>query len=160
ARDPAPEPGHASLHPEHGIHRRWWRRRLGRYERIRRREDPDPGLDRDHEADREGGDPLGARSRLGLRGSARRGRRGPREVRSAAALLGRGVRLTRRGAPERAPRVARALPRPRPGDPEGRREGSMTETHPFKEGLEDVVAADSAICYIDGERGILSYGGI
>ncbi len=27
-------------------------------------------------------------------------------------------------------------------------------------GLEDVVAADSTICYIDGERGILSYGGI
>jgi citrate synthase len=29
-----------------------------------------------------------------------------------------------------------------------------------KEGLEDVVAADSAICYIDGEKGILSYRGI
>jgi citrate synthase len=28
------------------------------------------------------------------------------------------------------------------------------------EGLEDVVAADSSICYIDGERGILSYRGI
>ena len=28
------------------------------------------------------------------------------------------------------------------------------------EGLQDVVAADSAICYIDGERGILSYRGI
>jgi len=27
-------------------------------------------------------------------------------------------------------------------------------------GLEDVVAADSSICYIDGERGILSYRGI
>jgi citrate synthase len=32
----------------------------------------------------------------------------------------------------------------------------MTET----QGLEDVVAADSAICYIDGERGVLSYRGI
>jgi len=30
----------------------------------------------------------------------------------------------------------------------------------IKEGLEDVVAADSAICYIDGERGVLSYRGI
>ena len=29
-----------------------------------------------------------------------------------------------------------------------------------KEGLADVVAADSAICYIDGEKGILSYRGI
>jgi citrate synthase len=28
------------------------------------------------------------------------------------------------------------------------------------QGLEDVVAADSAICYIDGEKGILSYRGI
>ena len=28
------------------------------------------------------------------------------------------------------------------------------------QGLEDVVAADSAICYIDGDRGILSYRGI
>src|SRR5678815_2895331 len=28
------------------------------------------------------------------------------------------------------------------------------------EGLADVVAADSSICYIDGERGILSYRGI
>src|SRR5580765_352805 len=27
-------------------------------------------------------------------------------------------------------------------------------------GLEDVVAADSSICYIDGARGILSYRGI
>jgi len=36
----------------------------------------------------------------------------------------------------------------------------MTEAHEFKEGLEDVVAADSAICYIDGEKGILSYRGI
>jgi len=32
----------------------------------------------------------------------------------------------------------------------------MTET----QGLEDVVAADSAICYIDGDRGVLSYRGI
>jgi citrate synthase len=32
----------------------------------------------------------------------------------------------------------------------------MTET----QGLQDVVAADSAICYIDGEKGILSYRGI
>jgi 2-methylcitrate synthase len=36
----------------------------------------------------------------------------------------------------------------------------MVEVKGFKEGLEDVVAADSAICYIDGERGILSYRGI
>ena len=28
------------------------------------------------------------------------------------------------------------------------------------QGLVDVVAADSSICYIDGERGILSYRGI
>jgi citrate synthase len=30
----------------------------------------------------------------------------------------------------------------------------------FKEGLEDIVAAESAICYIDGEKGVLSYRGI
>jgi citrate synthase len=36
----------------------------------------------------------------------------------------------------------------------------MVEVKGFKEGLEDVVAADSAICYIDGERGVLSYRGI
>ena len=36
----------------------------------------------------------------------------------------------------------------------------MVEVKGFKEGLEDVVAADSAICYIDGTRGILSYRGI
>ncbi len=36
----------------------------------------------------------------------------------------------------------------------------MVEVKGFKEGLEDVVAADSAICYIDGQRGILSYRGI
>ena len=36
----------------------------------------------------------------------------------------------------------------------------MVEVKSFKEGLEDVVAADSAICYIDGTRGILSYRGI
>src|SRR5438552_18052349 len=30
----------------------------------------------------------------------------------------------------------------------------------FKEGLEDVVVATSSICFIDGERGILSYRGI
>ena len=36
----------------------------------------------------------------------------------------------------------------------------MVEVRGFKEGLEDVVAADSAICYIDGERGVLSYRGI
>jgi citrate synthase len=33
------------------------------------------------------------------------------------------------------------------------------EDRSFKEGLEDVVAAESAICYIDGERGVLSYRG-
>ena len=26
-------------------------------------------------------------------------------------------------------------------------------------GLEDVVATSSAICYLDGERGVLAYGG-
>jgi citrate synthase len=36
----------------------------------------------------------------------------------------------------------------------------MVEVKGFKEGLEDVIAADSSICYIDGERGILSYRGI
>ncbi len=36
----------------------------------------------------------------------------------------------------------------------------MTEVKGIKEGLEDVVAADSSICYIDGERGVLSYRGI
>ena len=36
----------------------------------------------------------------------------------------------------------------------------MVEVKGFKEGLEDVVAADSAICYIDGTKGILSYRGI
>jgi citrate synthase len=36
----------------------------------------------------------------------------------------------------------------------------MVEVRGFKEGLEDVVAADSAICYIDGDRGVLSYRGI
>ena len=36
----------------------------------------------------------------------------------------------------------------------------MAEVKGFKEGLEDVVAADSSICYIDGERGVLSYRGI
>ena len=36
----------------------------------------------------------------------------------------------------------------------------MVEVRGFKEGLEDVVAADSAICYIDGTKGILSYRGI
>jgi len=30
----------------------------------------------------------------------------------------------------------------------------------FKEGLQDVVAASSAICFIDGDRGVLSYRGI
>jgi len=34
------------------------------------------------------------------------------------------------------------------------------EVKGFKEGLEDVVAADSSICYIDGDRGVLSYRGI
>jgi len=36
----------------------------------------------------------------------------------------------------------------------------MVEVKGFKEGLEDVVAADSSICFIDGERGVLSYRGI
>jgi citrate synthase len=37
---------------------------------------------------------------------------------------------------------------------------SMTETKTaFKEGLEDIVATSSSICYIDGDQGILSYRG-
>jgi citrate synthase len=36
----------------------------------------------------------------------------------------------------------------------------MTEAPGSRQGLEDVVAADSSICYIDGEKGILSYRGI
>jgi citrate synthase len=36
----------------------------------------------------------------------------------------------------------------------------MVEVKGFKEGLEDVVAADSSICYIDGDHGVLSYRGI
>ena len=36
----------------------------------------------------------------------------------------------------------------------------MVEVRGFKEGLEDVVAAESGICFIDGDRGILSYRGI
>jgi len=36
----------------------------------------------------------------------------------------------------------------------------MVEVKGFKEGLEDVVAADSSICFIDGDRGVLSYRGI
>ena len=35
----------------------------------------------------------------------------------------------------------------------------MSTTAPAKAGLEDVVATSSAICYIDGDRGILSYRG-
>ncbi|MFN8006586.1 MAG: citrate synthase [Terriglobia bacterium] len=30
----------------------------------------------------------------------------------------------------------------------------------FKEGLQDVIAASSSVCYIDGDRGVLSYRGI
>src|SRR5437870_6548672 len=35
----------------------------------------------------------------------------------------------------------------------------MTTAVPSKAGLEDVVAASSAICYLDGERGVLAYRG-
>jgi citrate synthase len=35
----------------------------------------------------------------------------------------------------------------------------MTTAVPPKAGLEDVVAASSAICYLDGERGVLAYRG-
>ncbi len=35
----------------------------------------------------------------------------------------------------------------------------MTAETKFKAGLEDVVAATSAICYLDGERGVLAYQG-
>ncbi len=38
-------------------------------------------------------------------------------------------------------------------------ERAIESEHRFHEGLEDVVAAESAICYIDGERGVLSYRG-
>lgn len=47
-------------------------------------------------------------------------------------------------------------PDPSPGG----RGGASTAQAPPSSGLEDVVAAESAICYIDGERGILSYRGI
>src|SRR5204862_6183058 len=40
--------------------------------------------------------------------------------------------------------------------PKGTRQPRMVEV----QGLADVVAADSSICYIDGDRGILSYRGI
>jgi citrate synthase len=36
----------------------------------------------------------------------------------------------------------------------------MTAAPVFRQGLQDVVAADSSICYIDGEKGVLSYRGI
>jgi citrate synthase len=36
----------------------------------------------------------------------------------------------------------------------------MTEVQSVKAGLKDVLASDSSICYIDGERGVLSYRGI
>jgi len=36
----------------------------------------------------------------------------------------------------------------------------MSTTTPTNRGLEDVVAGSSAICYIDGENGILAYRGI
>src|SRR5207249_5300485 len=35
----------------------------------------------------------------------------------------------------------------------------MTTSAPSKAGLEDVVAASSAICYLDGEHGVLAYRG-
>ena len=35
----------------------------------------------------------------------------------------------------------------------------MTIAIPAKAGLEDIVAASSAICYLDGERGVLAYRG-
>ena len=38
-------------------------------------------------------------------------------------------------------------------------EKAIESEHRFHEGLADVVAAESAICYIDGERGVLSYRG-
>ncbi|MGH9441486.1 MAG: citrate/2-methylcitrate synthase [Thermoanaerobaculia bacterium] len=38
-------------------------------------------------------------------------------------------------------------------------EPTIEKDHQFREGLEDIVAAESAICYIDGERGVLSYRG-
>src|SRR5439155_12927027 len=62
--------------------------------------------------------------------------------------------------------MAREVPRPRSRNTEGHREiaraesAAMVEVRGFKEGLEDVVAAESGICFIDGDRGILSYRGI
>jgi ATP-dependent phosphoenolpyruvate carboxykinase len=58
-RDPARQSGHGGVHPEHRLDRR--------ERRISRREGLDPGLDRDHEADREGRDRVGEGSRLGIR---------------------------------------------------------------------------------------------
>ena len=34
-----------------------------------------------------------------------------------------------------------------------------SDARAFREGLEDILAAESAICFIDGERGVLAYGG-
>ncbi len=36
----------------------------------------------------------------------------------------------------------------------------MSAQRTFKEGLEDVVATTSGICYINGEKGVLAYRGI
>src|SRR5262245_56215171 len=50
--------------------------------------------------------------------------------------------------------------RPRPSKSSHQGEHFMAETRAaFKEGLEDVVATSSSICYIDGDSGLLSYRG-
>jgi citrate synthase len=38
-------------------------------------------------------------------------------------------------------------------------EKTIEKEQKFREGLEDILAAESAICFIDGERGVLSYRG-
>ena len=110
---PAREPRHARLHPEH---------RVDRGEgRIGGREDHDQDLDRDHEADRQGRNPLGKGPRLGLRGSERGPGNRPREVRPAPALLTLGIRGPRRQAPGRAKAVAGEVSGARSGDSKGGR---------------------------------------
>ena len=156
---PLREPRHGGLHSEHRL-----RRGGGR---ERRREDLDPRFDRDHEANREGWNFLAAGPRLGLFRAAAGPGRGPFEIRPPNVLLAGGIRRPRRAASIRAGGLARPVSRARPFDSEGDPAGELNTAveraieseHRFHEGLEDVVAAESAICYIDGERGVLSYRG-
>src|SRR5438105_12080425 len=55
-----------------------------------------------------------------------------------------------RGGPE-GPHYTRLLPR--------YDDDIMTTVEKTKAGLEDIVATSSAICYLDGERGVLAYCG-